>query len=177
MFRAFICPSSGPRDYTCVITASGVWCLGCWWSAVTCRAAGYVSGMREVVRLKSHNFPHPGRIVCCPARDRWPPATKTSHTRCSNNTSIVSRSWWWAYKYPKHVEQITNAINHSVASNWFSSLRLYKEARTNIHQIAYLHLSLEQALTLSPKPFKELVFLTQNTVVFYYTVTAIVNIF
>jgi len=24
MFRAFICPSSGARDYTCVITAYGV---------------------------------------------------------------------------------------------------------------------------------------------------------
>jgi len=44
-------------------------------------------------------------------------------------------SWWWAYKCPKHVEQITNAINHSVASIWFSSLRLYNDARTNIHQI------------------------------------------
>ena len=34
-------------------------------------------------------------------------------------------SWWWAYKCPKHVEQITSAINHSVALSWFSSLRIY----------------------------------------------------
>jgi len=32
-------------------------------------------------------------------------------------------------------EQIISAINHSVASTWFSSLRLYYDARTNIHQI------------------------------------------
>jgi len=35
----------------------------------------------------------------------------------------------------KHVEQITRAINHSVASSWFSSVRVYNDARTNIHQI------------------------------------------
>ena len=35
----------------------------------------------------------------------------------------------------KHVEQIIIAIKHSVASSWFSSLRLYYDARTNIHQI------------------------------------------
>jgi len=45
---------------------------------------------------------------------------------CGNNTSIVSSSWWWAYKCPKHVEQITSAINHSVVSSWFSSLRINK---------------------------------------------------
>ena len=28
-----------------------------------------------------------------------------------------------AYECPKHVEQIINAIEHSVASSWFSSLR------------------------------------------------------
>ena len=58
------------------------------------------------------------------------------HTLCGNNTSIVSRSWWWAYKCPKHVEQIISAINHSVASSRFSSLRLYNDARTNTHQPA-----------------------------------------
>ena len=50
-------------------------------------------------------------------------------------SSIVWSSWWWAHKSPKHVEQIISAINHSVASTWFSSLRLYNDARTNIHQI------------------------------------------
>ena len=38
-------------------------------------------------------------------------------------------------KCPKHVEQIISEIKHSVASSWFSSLRLYYDARTNIHQI------------------------------------------
>ena len=35
-----------------------------------------------------------------------------------------SNSWWWAYKCPKHVEQIIGAVKHSVAASWFSSLRL-----------------------------------------------------
>ena len=131
MFWAFICPSSGARDYTCVIAAYGVWCLGCWCSAVRSRAAGYVSGVREVV----HNFPHPGHIACCSTPNDRTPATKASHTICGNNTSIVSSSWWWAYEFPKHVERILIAIKHSVASSWFSSLRLYYDAWTNIHQI------------------------------------------
>jgi len=57
---------------------------------------------------ESHNFPH---------------------------TSIVSSSWWWAYECPKHVEQILISIKHSVASSWFSSLHLYYDTRTNVHQI------------------------------------------
>ena len=64
-----------------------------------------------------------------------PPATEALHTICGNNTSIVSSSWWWAWKCPKHVEQIISAIKHSVASSWFSSLCLYYDAWTNIHQI------------------------------------------
>ena len=51
MFRALLCPSSGVRDYRCVTTAYGVQCLGCWWSEVRCRTAGYASSMREVARL------------------------------------------------------------------------------------------------------------------------------
>ena len=39
-------------------------------------------------------------------------------TICGNNTSIASSTWWWAYECPNHVEQITSAINHSVASSW-----------------------------------------------------------
>jgi hypothetical protein len=31
-------------------------------------------------------------------------------------SSIVSSSWWWACKCPKHVEQITSSINDWVAS-------------------------------------------------------------
>ena len=84
---------------------------------------------------QSNNFHHPGRIACCPAPDRQPPATKTLHTIWGNNTSTVSSSWWWAYKCPKHVEQIISAIKPSVTSSWFSSLRLYNDARTNIHKI------------------------------------------
>ena len=67
----------------------------------------------------SSSFPHPGRIACCTAPDRQPPATTALHTICGNNTSIVSCSWWWAYKCLKHVEQVTSAINHSVASSCF----------------------------------------------------------
>ena len=119
MFRALIWPSSVARDYTCVIAAYGVWCLGCWWSSVRSRAAGYAPGMREIVRIESNNFPHSGRIACCPAPDRRPPATKASHTICGNNTSIVSSYWWWTYKCPKHVEQIISTINDTVASSWF----------------------------------------------------------
>jgi hypothetical protein len=39
MFRALLCPSSGDRNYMCVITAYGVRFLGCWLSEVRCRAA------------------------------------------------------------------------------------------------------------------------------------------
>ena len=67
----------------------------------------------------SSNFPHPGRIACCPAPDRRPPATKELHTIYGNSTIIVSSSWWWAYKCPKRVEQIKSATKHSVASSWF----------------------------------------------------------
>ena len=74
---------------------------------------------------ESHNFPHPWRTACCSAPNSRPPATKALHTICGNNTSIVSSSWWWAYRCPKHVEQIISAIKHSVASSWFSSLRVY----------------------------------------------------
>ena len=86
----------------------------------------------------SHNLPHPGRIACCSACNSRPPATKALHIICGNNTSIVSNSWWWAYKYPKHVEQIISAIKYSVASSWVPSLCLYYDACTNIHQIHWI---------------------------------------
>jgi len=82
----------------------------------------------------SSNFPHPRRITCCSAPNSRPPATKALHTICGNNTSIVSSSWWWAYKCPKHVEQIISAINHPVATSWFSSLRIY----TMMHGQTYI---------------------------------------
>ena len=80
------------------------------------------------------------RLACCSAPNSRPPATKILHTICGNNTSIVSSSWWWAYKCPKHVEQIISATKHSVASSWHSSLRLYYDARRNIHQIPLLYI-------------------------------------
>jgi hypothetical protein len=90
MFRAHLCPSSGARDYMCVITAYGVRCLGCWLSEVRCSwAAGYTSGMRDVARRPSRNIPHPGRIACCPASHLQQPATKASHNIGGNNTYIV----------------------------------------------------------------------------------------
>ena len=87
------------------------------------------------IQSKSHNFPHPGRIACCSTSNSRKPANKALHTICGNNTSIVSSCWWWAYECSKHVEKIISAIKHSVASNWFSSLRLYYEARTNMLHI------------------------------------------
>jgi len=122
VFRAFICPSTGARDFSCVITAYGVQYLGWWRSAVMCRQVGYGSGMREKHGITS----------CCPEPDRRLPATL--HTICGNNASIVSDCCWWVYKNPKHVEQIS-AINPSVASSWFPSLRIYNDARSNTHQI------------------------------------------
>ena len=105
MFRALICPSSGARDYMCVFTTYGVQCLGCWWSAVRCRTAGYASGMREAARA--------------------------------------------AYKCPKHVEQIISAINHSVASSWFSSLRNSQSL------VAYIRSRLVRLFRFAEYPFSE----------------------
>ena len=86
MFRALLCPSSGARDYMCVITAYGVRCLVWWLLEVRCRAAGYVFGMRDVARLQSSKIPLPGRIACCPAPDPRQPATRALHAIGGNNT-------------------------------------------------------------------------------------------
>ena len=75
--------------------------------------------VRRSVSVESHNFPHPGRLACSCAPNSRPPANKALHTICGNNTSTVSSPWWWAYKCPKHVEQIMTAIKHSVASSRF----------------------------------------------------------
>ena len=91
MFQAILCPSTEARDYICVITVSGVECLGCWLSEVRCRAAGYASGMSDVARLKSSNVPHPRRTAGCPALVLRQPATKASHTIGGNN-HIPSRA-------------------------------------------------------------------------------------
>jgi len=98
---------------------------------------------------QSHNFPHPGHIAYCSAPNSRPPATKTLHTICGNETSIVWSSWWWAYKCPKHVGQIVSAIKHSVASIWFSSLRIYNDARTNIHQIGFYFYAISSSNNIS----------------------------
>ena len=90
MLRALLCPSSGARDYMCIINAYGVRCLGCWLLKVRCRTAGNASGMRDVARLKSSNVLHSGRIAGCPAPDLKQPATKASHTIGGNNTHTGS---------------------------------------------------------------------------------------
>ena len=84
-----------------------IWCVMPWLLVV----GGQVQGSRLCVRDEWNCATH------------QPPATKALHTICGNNTSIVSSSCWWAYKWPKHVEQFISAIENSVASSWFSSLR------------------------------------------------------
>ena len=75
MFRALLCPSSGARDYMCVITAYGVQCL-----VAGCRRSG---AGQQGVRLGwgmlhdlSSNIPHPERTPCCSAPYLRQPATK-----------------------------------------------------------------------------------------------------
>ena len=85
-----------------------IWCVMPWLLVV----GGQVQDCRLCVRVEG----------ICSTADRRLAATKASHTMCGSNTSIVSSSWWRAYKCPKHVEQIISAINHSVASSWFSTL-------------------------------------------------------
>jgi hypothetical protein len=98
IFRAFICPSSVARDILVLLP--------------------------HMVSICSSSFPHPGRIACCPAPNRRQPVTKVLHTICGNNTSIVSSSWCWAYKCPKHVEQIIRAINHSTYNQLNSRIKM-----------------------------------------------------
>ena len=95
MFRALLCPSSGARDYMCIITAYGVRCLGCWLLEVRCKQQAMRS---EWGMLLDSVEQHPScrthsRLSCTYLRQ---PATKASHTIGSNNTHIVSSSWWWA---------------------------------------------------------------------------------
>ena len=94
MFRTPLCPSSGARDYMCVITAYGVRCLGCWWSEVRCRPAGYASRKRDVARVVQHPPSWTHSLLFC----TWPPTTNNQalYTIGGNNTHIVSSSWWWA---------------------------------------------------------------------------------
>jgi len=119
--------SRSSRLYLCCY---GIWCVMPWLLVI----GSHVQSSRLWAWDEEnwHNFPHPGRIAFCPVPKSRPPATKALHAIGGNNTSIVSSSWWWAYKCPKHDEQITSAIKHSVTSSWFSSLRLYYNERTNI---------------------------------------------
>ena len=78
MFRVLLFPSSGVRDYMCVISAYGVRCRGCWRSGAGQPAMRQRWGMLiETSNLRQ-------------------PATKASRTLGGNNTHIVSSSWWWA---------------------------------------------------------------------------------
>ena len=55
MFRALLCPSSGARDYMCIITAYGVQCLvaGCWRSGAEQQAVRPGRGMLHIMQLPS----------------------------------------------------------------------------------------------------------------------------
>ena len=114
-----------------------IWCVMPWLLVV----GGQVQGIRLLsslhfnrYKINLFNFPYPGRIACCPAPDRRPSATKALHTICGNNISVASSCWRWAYKCPKHVEQIISAINLSALSSWFSSL--YKYSKRSISLVA-----------------------------------------
>ena len=76
MFRALLCPSSGARDYMCVITAYGVQCLvaGCRGSGAGQRAICPGRGMLH--DSESCKIPLPGHTACCYAPDPRQPATK-----------------------------------------------------------------------------------------------------
>ena len=58
MFRALLCPSSGARDYMCVITAYGVQCLvtGCRGSGAEQQAVSPRRGMLHVQHPSSGNY-------------------------------------------------------------------------------------------------------------------------
>ena len=99
----------------------------------------------------SHNFPHPGCIACCSAPNSRPPATKALHTICGNNTSTVSNFWWWAYKCPKYVEQIISSIKQSVASSWFSSLRLQLTTLDHLPMINRTQINTSSEPSASPQ--------------------------
>ena len=66
----------------------------------------------------------------------------------THNASTVSSSWWWAYKCPKHVEQIISAINHSVASSWFSSLCIF--ISVNFGRLSHNKIGKQPHVSLKP---------------------------
>ena len=118
MFRALLCPSSGARDYMCVITAYGVQSL-----VAGCRGSGAGQQAVNPGRRMLHDgvVQHPSFWTHSLLPCTWHPTTnnKALHTIDSNNTHIISSSLWWAQECPKHVEHIISAIKHSVTSSWF----------------------------------------------------------
>ena len=97
MFRALLCPSSGARDYMCVIAAHGVQFLvaGCQGSGAGQQAMRPGRGMlHDSQWVVQHLSSWTHSLLLC----TWPPTTsnRALHTIDGNNTHIVSSSWWWA---------------------------------------------------------------------------------
>ena len=92
-FRALLCPSSGARDYMCVITAYGVHCL-----VACCRGSGAGQQAMCPGRGMLHIVQHPSSWTHSLVPRTWPLTTSNQavHTIGGNNTHIVSSSWWWA---------------------------------------------------------------------------------
>ena len=88
MFRALLCPSSGARNYMCVITVYGVLVAGCRGSGAGSRLCVQEEGCCTTSRATS--------LFLLPYT--WPPTSsnQTLHTIGGNNTHIASSSWWWA---------------------------------------------------------------------------------
>ena len=79
----------------------------------------------------------------------WEQSSRLCVRDGGNCATAVSSSWWWAYKCPKHVEQIISAIKHSVASSWFSSLRLYWRSSLFFEGKLWWHWQRPPALSMS----------------------------
>ena len=171
MFGALLCPSSGAQDCMCVIAAYGVQCLvaGCQGSGEGQQGVRPGRGMLEgccsiplpgqqpaVLHLapdsKQSSTAHAASLFLDESLlpFTWPPTASNQalHAIGCNNTHIVSSSWWWAWKCPKHVERIISAIKHSVTSSWFF-FSTHMQRCTDKHTsssnslLVYLILSLE----------------------------------
>jgi len=96
-----------------VVASCGVWCcgfqvVGLLWSWGLCvRFAGCCS------------IPQTGHITLSSTHQTSNLKTTALNTTGSNHCIILLSSCWWAYWWPKHVEQaIRSAIKTSVASSW-----------------------------------------------------------
>ena len=112
-----------------------LWCvvLGCCLSGVMCRTADYASTKTDVARLRRATSLFLDSLLPC----SWPPTTSNQalHTIGGSNTHTYSLELLiMVIEVPEHVEHIISAINHSVVSSLFSSLRICNDARTNTHQ-------------------------------------------